>query len=114
MLLVWAWERVSCIAPIPRQTLPPVEIPVAMRWSHSAWTTAWLSKTAARFRQDIYYMDEGDKAEKFIAIQSLQIVKEIQTQSDKGGKLRQRSHLWGDCKLERRVFMSLGNASSFL
>ncbi|XP_052108471.1 uncharacterized protein LOC127741071 isoform X2 [Arachis duranensis] len=58
MLLVWAWERVSCIAPIPRQTLPPVEIPVAMRWSHSAWTTAWLSKTAARFRQDIYYMDE--------------------------------------------------------
>ncbi|QHO13337.1 uncharacterized protein DS421_15g514640 [Arachis hypogaea] len=31
LLFVWAWERMPCIAPVPRQTLPPAEIPVAMR-----------------------------------------------------------------------------------
>ncbi|RYQ92782.1 hypothetical protein Ahy_B09g099023 isoform B [Arachis hypogaea] len=31
LLFVWAWERMSCIAPVLRQTLPPAEIPVAMR-----------------------------------------------------------------------------------
>ncbi|XP_052114661.1 serine/threonine-protein phosphatase 7 long form homolog [Arachis duranensis] len=35
LLFVWTWERLSCIAPVPRQSLPPAEIPVAMRWSHS-------------------------------------------------------------------------------
>ncbi|KAL4288549.1 serine/threonine-protein phosphatase 7 long form homolog [Arachis hypogaea] len=58
LLFVWAWERMSCIAPVLRQTLPPAEIPVAMRWSHSKWTTAWLSKATARFRYDIDYMEE--------------------------------------------------------
>ncbi|RYR07934.1 hypothetical protein Ahy_B05g075430 isoform B [Arachis hypogaea] len=27
LLFVWAWERLPCIAPIPRQSLPPVVIP---------------------------------------------------------------------------------------
>ncbi|QHO42205.1 uncharacterized protein DS421_5g152180 [Arachis hypogaea] len=45
MLFVWAWERMPCLAPVPRQTLPPAEIPVARRWSHSERTTAWSSKT---------------------------------------------------------------------
>ncbi|RYQ96671.1 hypothetical protein Ahy_B08g092516 [Arachis hypogaea] len=40
LLFVWAWKRMPCIAPVPRQTLPPAEIPVAMRWSHSKRTTA--------------------------------------------------------------------------
>ncbi|RYQ84643.1 hypothetical protein Ahy_B10g104093 isoform A [Arachis hypogaea] len=31
LLFVWAWEQMPCIAPVPRQTLPPAEIPVAMR-----------------------------------------------------------------------------------
>ncbi|RYR79213.1 hypothetical protein Ahy_A01g004040 isoform J [Arachis hypogaea] len=31
LLFVWVWERMLCIAPIPRHTLPPAEIPVAMR-----------------------------------------------------------------------------------
>ncbi|KAL4397372.1 hypothetical protein AHAS_Ahas01G0185300 [Arachis hypogaea] len=31
LLFVWAWERMPCIAPVPRHTLPPAEIPVAMR-----------------------------------------------------------------------------------
>ncbi|RYR02458.1 hypothetical protein Ahy_B06g081251 isoform D [Arachis hypogaea] len=35
LLFVWAWERMPCIAPILRQTLPPAEIPVAMRTDHS-------------------------------------------------------------------------------
>ncbi|QHO25145.1 uncharacterized protein DS421_12g378560 [Arachis hypogaea] len=30
----------------------------ASRWSHSERTTTWLSKTAAKFRQDIDYMEE--------------------------------------------------------
>ncbi|RYR04253.1 hypothetical protein Ahy_B06g083889 [Arachis hypogaea] len=38
--------------------LLPAEIPVAMKWSHSEQTTAWLSKTVVRFRHDIDYMDE--------------------------------------------------------
>ncbi|RYR45891.1 hypothetical protein Ahy_A07g031656 isoform B [Arachis hypogaea] len=47
-----------CLAPVPRQTLPPAEIPVARRWSHSERTTAWLSKTVETFRHDIDYMQE--------------------------------------------------------
>ncbi|QHO30719.1 uncharacterized protein DS421_8g235610 [Arachis hypogaea] len=39
LLFVWAWERMPCLAPVPRQTLPPAEIPVAKRWSHSERTT---------------------------------------------------------------------------
>ncbi|RYR28497.1 serine/threonine-protein phosphatase 7 long form homolog [Arachis hypogaea] len=31
LLFVWAWERLPCIALVPRQSLPPAEIPVAMR-----------------------------------------------------------------------------------
>ncbi|QHO50166.1 uncharacterized protein DS421_1g20310 [Arachis hypogaea] len=45
LLFVWAWERMPCLAPVPRQTLPPAEIPVARRWSHSERTTAWSLKT---------------------------------------------------------------------
>ncbi|XP_072088084.1 serine/threonine-protein phosphatase 7 long form homolog [Arachis hypogaea] len=59
LLFVWAWERMPCLAPVPRQTLPPAEIPVAMRWSHSKRTTAWSSKTVETFRHDIDYMQEG-------------------------------------------------------
>ncbi|KAL4300323.1 uncharacterized protein DS421_17g588080 [Arachis hypogaea] len=58
LLFVWAWEQLPCIAPVPRQAFPPAEIPVAMRWSHSVQTTAWLSKIATRFRQDIDYIDK--------------------------------------------------------
>ncbi|QHO39648.1 uncharacterized protein DS421_4g131000 [Arachis hypogaea] len=58
LLFVWAWERMSCLAPVPRQTLPPAEIPVGRRWSHSERTTAWLSKTVETFRHDIDYMQE--------------------------------------------------------
>ncbi|RYR24260.1 hypothetical protein Ahy_B02g057750 [Arachis hypogaea] len=58
LLFVWAWERMPCLAPVPRQTLPPAEIPVARRWSHSERTTAWLSKTVETFRHDIDYMQE--------------------------------------------------------
>ncbi|RYR10222.1 hypothetical protein Ahy_B05g078694 [Arachis hypogaea] len=58
LLFAWAWERILCIAPVARHTLPSAEIPVAMRWSHSERTTAWLSKTVARFRHDIDYMEE--------------------------------------------------------
>ncbi|QHO16777.1 Putative oligosaccharide biosynthesis protein [Arachis hypogaea] len=31
LLFVWAWERMPCLAPVPRQTIPPAEIPVARR-----------------------------------------------------------------------------------
>ncbi|KAL4371522.1 hypothetical protein AHAS_Ahas06G0174200 [Arachis hypogaea] len=31
LLFVWAWERMPCLAPVPRQTLPPTEISVARR-----------------------------------------------------------------------------------
>ncbi|RYR42207.1 hypothetical protein Ahy_A08g038678 [Arachis hypogaea] len=58
LLFVWAWERMPCLAPVPRHTLPPAEIPVAMRWSHSERTTSWLAKTVANFRVDIDYMQE--------------------------------------------------------
>ncbi|QHO10853.1 uncharacterized protein DS421_15g493150 [Arachis hypogaea] len=58
LLFVWAWERMPCIALVPRQTLPPAEIPIAKRWSHSKRTTAWLSKTVKTFRHDIDYMQE--------------------------------------------------------
>ncbi|XP_025678928.1 serine/threonine-protein phosphatase 7 long form homolog [Arachis hypogaea] len=53
LLFVWAWERMPCLAPVPRQTLPPAEIPVARRWSHSERTTAWSSKTVETFMHDI-------------------------------------------------------------
>ncbi|RYR02459.1 hypothetical protein Ahy_B06g081251 isoform C [Arachis hypogaea] len=60
----YSWES-ACLAHLyralcraSRQTLPPAEIPVAMRWSYSERTTAWLLKTAARFRQDIDYIEE--------------------------------------------------------
>ncbi|KAL4365659.1 hypothetical protein AHAS_Ahas07G0128200 [Arachis hypogaea] len=58
LLFVWAWERMPCLAPVPRQMLPPAEIPVARRWSHSERTTASLSKTVETFRHDIDYMQE--------------------------------------------------------
>ncbi|KAL4374821.1 hypothetical protein AHAS_Ahas05G0220100 [Arachis hypogaea] len=58
LLFVWAWERMPCLAPVPKHTLPPAEIPVAMRWSHSERTTSWLAKTVANFRHDIDYMEE--------------------------------------------------------
>ncbi|RYR73298.1 hypothetical protein Ahy_A02g007650 [Arachis hypogaea] len=58
LLFVWAWERMPCIAPVPRHILPPAEIPVAMRWSHSERSTAWLEKTVETFRHDIDYMQE--------------------------------------------------------
>ncbi|QHO29257.1 uncharacterized protein DS421_8g223680 [Arachis hypogaea] len=58
LLFVWAWERMPCLAPVPRHTLPPAEIPVAMRWSHSERTTSWLAKTVVNFRVDIDYMQE--------------------------------------------------------
>ncbi|QHO04995.1 uncharacterized protein DS421_13g444910 [Arachis hypogaea] len=58
LLFVWAWERIPCLAPVPRQTLSPAEIPVARRWSHSERTTAWLSKTVETFRHDIDFMQE--------------------------------------------------------
>ncbi|KAL4349784.1 hypothetical protein AHAS_Ahas10G0076600 [Arachis hypogaea] len=60
LLFVWAWERMPCIAPIPRHILPPAEIPVAMRWSHSERSAAWLEKTVETFRHDIDYMQEFD------------------------------------------------------
>ncbi|RYR22589.1 hypothetical protein Ahy_B03g067892 [Arachis hypogaea] len=60
LLFIWAWERMPCIAPVPRHTLPPAEIPVAMRWSHLEWTIAWLSKTVAIFRHDIDYRDRSE------------------------------------------------------
>ncbi|QHO16698.1 uncharacterized protein DS421_10g305790 [Arachis hypogaea] len=56
LLFVWAWERMPCIAPVPRNTLPPVEIPVAK--SHSVRTTAWSSNTVVTFRHHIDYMQE--------------------------------------------------------
>ncbi|RYR64263.1 hypothetical protein Ahy_A03g010393 [Arachis hypogaea] len=58
LLFVWTWERMSCIAPVPRQHLSAANIQVARRWSHSSRSTAWLSKTTAIFRQKIDYMDE--------------------------------------------------------
>ncbi|XLV03291.1 hypothetical protein S245_017628, partial [Arachis hypogaea] len=51
-------ERMPCIAPVSRHILPPDEIPVAMRWSHSERSTAWLEKTVVTFRHDIDYMQE--------------------------------------------------------
>ncbi|KAL4286068.1 hypothetical protein AHAS_Ahas19G0049200 [Arachis hypogaea] len=59
LLFVWTWERMPCISPVPRHILPPAEIPVAMRWSHSKRSTAWLEKTVVTFRHDIDYMQEG-------------------------------------------------------
>ncbi|KAL4314979.1 hypothetical protein AHAS_Ahas15G0139200 [Arachis hypogaea] len=59
LLFVWAWERMPCIAPVPRHILPPAEIPVAMRWSHSERSTAWLEKTVVTFRHDIDYMQKA-------------------------------------------------------
>ncbi|XP_016196243.1 serine/threonine-protein phosphatase 7 long form homolog [Arachis ipaensis] len=58
LLFIWAWKRMPCLAPVPRQTLPPAEIPVARRWSHSERTTAWLSKTVETFSHDIDYIQE--------------------------------------------------------
>ncbi|XP_025682735.1 serine/threonine-protein phosphatase 7 long form homolog [Arachis hypogaea] len=58
LLFVWAWERMPCIAPVPRHILPPAEIPVAMRWSHSERSAAWLEKTIETFRHNIDYMQE--------------------------------------------------------
>ncbi|XP_057719334.1 protein MAIN-LIKE 2-like [Arachis stenosperma] len=58
LLFVWAWERMPCLLPVPRHILPPAEIPVAMRWSNSERSTAWLEKTVVTFRHDIDYMQE--------------------------------------------------------
>ncbi|KAL4391502.1 hypothetical protein AHAS_Ahas03G0251500 [Arachis hypogaea] len=30
LVFVWAWEQLLCIASVPKQSLPPAEIPVAM------------------------------------------------------------------------------------
>ncbi|RYR24893.1 hypothetical protein Ahy_B02g058470 isoform C [Arachis hypogaea] len=58
LLFVWAWERMPCIAPVPRQYLPVADVSVAWRWSHFEQTVAWLSKTTAIFRQEIDYIKE--------------------------------------------------------
>ncbi|KAL4314862.1 hypothetical protein AHAS_Ahas15G0127500 [Arachis hypogaea] len=58
LLFVWTWERMLCIVPVPRQYLLAADVPVALRWSHSAQSIVWLSKTTSTFRQEIDYMDE--------------------------------------------------------
>ncbi|KAL4329958.1 hypothetical protein AHAS_Ahas13G0352100 [Arachis hypogaea] len=58
LLFVWAWERLPCIASIPKQFLPLAEIPFVMRWNHSYQNKAWLSKIVEVFRQKIDNMDE--------------------------------------------------------
>ncbi|XP_072060391.1 protein MAINTENANCE OF MERISTEMS-like [Arachis hypogaea] len=60
LLFVWAWERMPFLAPIPRDHLVDVGVPLARRWSHWGRNTRYIRKPTAHFRRGLDDMGVDD------------------------------------------------------
>ncbi|QHO42986.1 uncharacterized protein DS421_5g158930 [Arachis hypogaea] len=60
LLFVWAWERMPFMAPIPRNELLDVGVPLAQRWSHWRRHTRYTRRSTAQFRQGLDDMGVND------------------------------------------------------
>ncbi|QHO54475.1 uncharacterized protein DS421_2g57100 [Arachis hypogaea] len=60
LLFVWAWERMPLLAPIPRDKLGDVGIPLARRWSHWRRHTRYIRRPTAHFRRGLDDMGVDD------------------------------------------------------
>ncbi|QHN87002.1 uncharacterized protein DS421_16g551200 [Arachis hypogaea] len=60
LLFVWAWERMPFLAPIPRDQLGDVGIPLARRWSHWRRHTRNIQRSTAHFRRGLDDMGVDD------------------------------------------------------
>ncbi|QHO01909.1 uncharacterized protein DS421_13g419240 [Arachis hypogaea] len=49
LLFVWAWERMPFMAPIPRNQLLDIGVPLARRWSHWRRHTRYTRRSTAQF-----------------------------------------------------------------
>ncbi|RYR20204.1 hypothetical protein Ahy_B03g065304 [Arachis hypogaea] len=60
LLFVWAWERMPLLAPIPRDQLGDVGIPLARWWSHWRRRTRYIWQPTAHFRRGLDDMGVDD------------------------------------------------------
>ncbi|XP_072076810.1 serine/threonine-protein phosphatase 7 long form homolog [Arachis hypogaea] len=60
LLFVWGWERIPLLAPIPRDQLGDVGIPLAQRWSHWCRHTKYIRRLTAHFRRGLDDMGVED------------------------------------------------------
>ncbi|QHO13445.1 uncharacterized protein DS421_15g515600 [Arachis hypogaea] len=60
LLFVWAWERMPFMAPIPRNELLDVGVPLARRWSHWRRHTRYTRRSTAQFRRGLNDMGVND------------------------------------------------------
>ncbi|KAL4305923.1 hypothetical protein AHAS_Ahas16G0126800 [Arachis hypogaea] len=59
-LFVWAWERMPFLAPIPRDQLGNIGVPLARRWSHWRRHTRYIRRPIAHFRRGLDDMGVDD------------------------------------------------------
>ncbi|RYQ91911.1 hypothetical protein Ahy_B09g097962 [Arachis hypogaea] len=60
LLFIWAWEHMPLLAPIPRDQLGDVGIPLARRWSHWRRHTRYIRQPTAHFRRGLNDMGVDD------------------------------------------------------
>ncbi|QHO31238.1 uncharacterized protein DS421_8g239870 [Arachis hypogaea] len=60
LLFVWAWERMPFMAPIPRNQLLDIGVPLARRWSHWRRHTRYTRRSTAQFRRGLDDMGVND------------------------------------------------------
>ncbi|RYR07212.1 hypothetical protein Ahy_B05g074523 [Arachis hypogaea] len=53
LLFVWAWESMPFMAPIPRNELLDVGVPLARRWSHWRRHTRYTQRSTVQFRRGL-------------------------------------------------------------
>ncbi|XP_057728089.1 serine/threonine-protein phosphatase 7 long form homolog [Arachis stenosperma] len=60
LLFVWAWERMPFLAPIPRDQLSNIGVPLARWWSHWRRHTRYIRRPTAHFRRGLDDMGVDD------------------------------------------------------
>ncbi|QHO21227.1 Serine/threonine protein phosphatase 7 long form isogeny [Arachis hypogaea] len=60
LLFVWVWERMPFMAPIPRNELLDVGVPLARQWSHWRRHTRYTRRSTAQFRRGLDDMGVND------------------------------------------------------
>ncbi|KAL4393870.1 hypothetical protein AHAS_Ahas02G0095200 [Arachis hypogaea] len=62
LLFVWAWKRMPFLAPIPRDQLGDVGVPLVQRWSHWHRHTRYIRRLTAYFRRGLDDMGVDDNS----------------------------------------------------
>ncbi|QHN79306.1 uncharacterized protein DS421_19g668960 [Arachis hypogaea] len=60
LLFVWAWEHMPFLAPIPRDQLGNIGVPLARRWSHWRRHTRYIRRPITHFRRGLDDMGIND------------------------------------------------------